>query len=847
MISLILRNFAVTDQSVSNVVQHTTLSMKSFMQYWFVVFGILATVTGASAQGTIKGTVTDKESGSPLSGIRIQLWQAGKTGKGAYSKSSGEFTLASVAAGKYTLSFSGVGRKRMEIPTEVKDGETVTVNSAMETETAKLENITVYGAARREQKLTDAPAAISTVLPEDIHRAATHGQLGKALEHIQGVDVVQSGMNDFNINTRGFNNSINRRMLVLLDGRDPSTPLLNLVEWNSFQTDVADVKSIEVVRGPGSALYGANAYNGVINITTNAPRDVLGGRISITGGQYGTLRASARYAGMINDNWSYKVNAGYSRQNQDWVTSRQRDTTKPNNGLEYPGIAFDVLGNRQGLGVIGSIDSLINAHKTAFNYFATARVDYNFSDDERLLAEGGFSKYGNEYFVNSTGRILIPEVDKPFARIAYNSPRWNVQAQWTNRYTPVPQTVLNAAATSAENSDVMTIEAQWNDSFLNGDLKLVAGASHETQSVNTTIIGALPLLAPDNQNHNFSGFYGQAEYNLLKNLQIVGAARLDRSSYFETQFSPKGAIVYSPIENHTFRVTVNRSFLRPSYGDRLRRSPGGAPVNLAKIDSTISAQTGVPMLGLSAATPVWNVGNPGVGVETAMSYEFGYKGIITEDLFVTVDAYINRRTNFISNPLGGLAPTVFPPVRYANDAANDSLRKMLGQANYDRLATYNDPTTGKSAPALIVTTTNIGLVEEKGLEIGANYYPMKQLMVFGNFAFLEAEVKENTVPTNKIKPNTSPRRYNIGAQYNASGQWDATLSFRYVDGFTWIAGLVEGYVPSYGVLNLNANYQVMKGLQIGVNVFNLLDRRHYEIFGGTILQRYIAGTASYSF
>lgn len=817
------------------------------MQYWFVVCSVLAAITGASAQGTIKGVITDKESGSALAGIRIQLWQMGKAGKGAYSKSNGAFMLAFVAAGKYTVSFSGVGRKRQEVSAEVKDGETVTLDAALETETAKLENITVYGAARREQKLTDAPAAISTVMPDDIRRATAHGQLGKTLEHIQGVDVVQSGMNDFNINTRGFNNSINRRMLVLLDGRDPSTPLLNLVEWNSFQTDIADVKSLEVVRGPGSALYGANAYNGVINITTNAPRDVLGGRMSITYGQYGTLRSSVRYAGMINDNWSYKINAGYSRQNQDWMVSRQRDTTKPNNGLEYPGIAFDVLGNRQGVGVIGSIDSLINAHRTAFNNFITARVDYNFSDDERILAEGGFSKYGNEYFVNSTGRILIPDVEKPFARIAYNSPHWNVQAQWTNRYTPIPQIVMNAAATSAENSDIMAIEAQWNESFLNGDLKVVAGASHETQSVNTTIIGALPLLAPDNQNHNFSGFYGQAEYNLLKNLQIVGAARLDRSSYFETQFSPKGAIVYSPVENHTFRVTVNRSFLRPSYGDRFRRSPGGVPVNLAKIDSTISAQTGAPMLGLSATTPVWNLGNPEVGVETAMSYEFGYKGIISEDLFVTVDAYINRRRNFISNPLGGLAPTVFPAVRYANAAANDSLKKMIGQANFDRLATYNDPTTGKAAPAFIVTTTNIGLVQEIGAEIGANYYPMKQLMLFGNFAYLEADTVENTVPTNKIQPNTSPYRYNIGAQYNVSDQFDATLSFRYVEGFTWIAGLVEGYVPSYGVLNLNANYKVMKGLQIGVNVFNLLDRRHYEIFGGTILQRYITGTASYSF
>ncbi|MCZ2131776.1 MAG: TonB-dependent receptor [Bacteroidetes bacterium] len=813
---------------------------------WVIVafFTLLSASPEVWAQGFVKGIVSDKETGTSLSGVRVQLAHGGKIVKGTYTKPDGSFSL-SAAAGKYKISFSSVGRKRADSVIAIQDGETATMNTALESEVARLENITVYGAARREQKLTDAPAAISTIMPDDLRRATAHGQIGKTLEHIQGVDVVQSGMNDFNINTRGFNNSINRRMLVLLDGRDPSMPLLNLVEWNSFQTDMADIKSLEVVRGPGSALYGANAYNGVININTYSPRDVIGTRVSVTGGEYGTFRASVRHAGEIGENWSYKVNAGYSRQNQDWVVSRQKDIAKPNNGLEYPGIAFDVPGMRQGLGYIGNIDSLINAHRVAYNAFGTLRLDYNFTDDERILVEGGFSKYGNEYFVNQTGRILIPEVNKPFARIAYNSPRLNVQAQWTQRLTPVPQTVLNAAATSAEGSQVGSIEAQWNNSFLNDDLKIVAGVSHEIQNVNTSVAGALQMLAPDNQHHSFTGIYGQIEYNLPGNLQLVGAARLDLSSYFDTQFSPKGAIVYTPIENQTFRFTVNHSFLRPSYADRYRRSPGGLPVDLARVDSAISTQTGAPALGLGSV-PVWNVGNPNVGVETAESFEFGYKGIISKDLFVTLDAYVNRRKNFISNPLGGLAPEVYRPIRYASAAANDSLRSIIGQANFDRLAQYNDPVTGKTAPAFIITPTNIGLVEEKGVELGVNYYALKNLLLTGNFAYLESQVLENIAPTNKIIPNVSPRRYNIAAQYTMP-DWDATLSFRYVDGFAWIVGLSEGHIPSYGVLNFNANYRFSNNLQLGVNVFNLLDRKHYEIFGGTYLYRYATASATYSF
>ncbi|MCZ2131777.1 MAG: TonB-dependent receptor [Bacteroidetes bacterium] len=821
------------------------LNFESSVLRVIIIFIILLSASPEVwAQGFVKGIVSDKETGTSLSGVRVQLAHGGKIVKGTYTKPDGSFSL-SAAAGKYKISFSSVGRKRADSVIAIQDGETATMNTALESEVARLENITVYGAARREQKLTDAPAAISTIMPDDLRRATAHGQIGKTLEHIQGVDVVQSGMNDFNINTRGFNNSINRRMLVLLDGRDPSMPLLNLVEWNSFQTDMADIKSLEVVRGPGSALYGANAYNGVINISTYSPRDVIGTRVSVTGGEYGTFRASMRHAGETVENWSYKVNVGYSRQNQDWIVSRQKDTAKPNFGLEYPGISFDVPGLRQGIGYIGNIDSLVEARRVAYNAFGTLRLDYNFTDDERILAEGGFSKYGNEYFVNQTGRVLVPEANKPFVRIAYSAPRWNVQAQWAQRITVIPQVVLNAAATSAEGSTVGSLEIQRNDAFLNDDLKIIAGASHEIQNANTTVAGALSMIAPDDQRHNFTGIYGQAEYNLLENLQLVGAARLDLSSYFDTQFSPKGAIVYTPIENQTFRLTVNRSFLRPSYGDRFRRSPGGLPIELARIDSAVSAQTGAPALGLGRV-PVWNLGNPNIGVETAESFEFGYKGIINKDLFVTLDVYVNRRKNFISNPLGGLAPEVYRPIRYASAAANDSLRSIIGQANFDRLAQYNDPVTGKTAPAFIITPTNIGLVEEKGVELGVNYYALKNLLLTGNFAYLESQVLENIAPTNKIIPNVSPRRYNIAAQYTMP-DWDATLSFRYVDGFAWIVGLSEGHIPSYGVLNFNANYRFSNNLQLGVNVFNLLDRKHYEIFGGTYLYRYATASATYSF
>ncbi|MBS1538227.1 MAG: TonB-dependent receptor [Bacteroidetes bacterium] len=816
--------------------------MRNIVSYLVMVCAVITTVSAQS--GNITGKVSSKESDAASAvTVRVQNQKLRTT-----TNIQGVYTLSVVRPGEQTIIFSGPGFKETTKKVTVVAGETVTLNVELETSDIPMSEVTVYGAARRMQKITEAPAAISVVLPSDIERGNSHGQLAKTLDNFPGVAVVQSGMNDFNVNTRGFNNSINRRVLVLLDGRDPSTPLLNLVEWNSFQSSLSDVSKIEVVRGPGSALFGANAYNGVINITTATPLDVIGTRVSVTGGEYETFRANIRHAGEISDNWSYKLTANYSRQKQAWISSRD---TAHGGSLEYPGLGADVIDGRvrrAGIDSIGSIADLIAANDIAKSISGTARVDYNLSPTELITAEIGASRYGGEYFVNTTGRILINDVEKPFARLAYNSKHWNVLANWSRRNALSPHIVMNATATSSERSDVAVIDAQWNDSFMDENLRLILGASHEYQHVNTTTVGASPLLSPDNLHNNFSGLYGQFEYRLLDNLQLVGAARFDRSTFIESQFSPKGGIVYTPIQNHTFRLTVNRSFLRPSYSDKFRRSViGGLPpsVNLAKIDSTISAQTGVEKLGLPSVTPqVLFLGNPTIGVETALSYEFGYKGVITKELYVTVDGYWNHRTNFISQALGGLAKDYYKQIRYGNAQADSLMRVMLGASNYDRYQGLSlDVSTG--LPAFSISPTNIGLINEYGLELGVNYYPINNLLLSANFTSLSYDIVENKVTAQKIVPNTSPARVNLGAQYEEQGVFDVGINIQGVKGFEWVAGLVQGSVPEYWVVTLNAGYNFTKDLRLGVNVFNLLDRKHYQIFGGTILRRYATAEVSF--
>jgi outer membrane receptor protein involved in Fe transport len=150
------------------------------------------------------------------------------------------------------------------------------------------------------------------------------GQAPAALQTVPGADVVQSGVNDFNVNARGFNSSLNRRVLVLQDGRDLAIAFLGSQEWNGMTQPLEDLGKVEMVRGPGSALYGANAFSGVINIETPTAREALGTKMTLAGGELETIRGDLRHATMLaNDRFGIRLNAGYNRSDT-WSRSRTR-------------------------------------------------------------------------------------------------------------------------------------------------------------------------------------------------------------------------------------------------------------------------------------------------------------------------------------------------------------------------------------------------------------------------------------------------------------------------------------------------------------------------------------------
>ena len=162
----------------------------------------------------------------------------------------------------------------------------------LEPKAVALGDLTVTAASKEPERIVEAPAAVSSIEPRVLQATGATGQAPLALAQTPGVDIVQSGVNDFNINARGFNSSLNRRVLTLLDGRDLAIDFLGSQEWNSLTVSTEDMRGMELVRGPGSALYGPNAFAGVLNMTTLSPREALGGRVSAS---VGGLSLEARW------------------------------------------------------------------------------------------------------------------------------------------------------------------------------------------------------------------------------------------------------------------------------------------------------------------------------------------------------------------------------------------------------------------------------------------------------------------------------------------------------------------------------------------------------------------------
>ncbi len=834
-----------------------------------VLLGAVALwAASAAAQdvGSVSGTVTRSGEGSPISGVTVSIRALNLT---TVTSPSGRFVLQRVQAGTHTVTFRWPGFSPRDLEVVVTAGQTANADVALEATPIALGEIVVSGASRIPERAVEAPAAISTIEPQVLDNVSITGQIGIAVSTLPGVDVTQSGVNDFNINARGFNSTLNRRVLVLQDGRDLAIAFLGAQEWNGLSVPLEDFERVEMVRGPGSALYGANAFSGVLAISTPAARQIAGTKVTLGGGELESFRGDLRHAGVLGEGrFGYRANFGYSR-NDTYSRSRTNPgslaaeyaeaTTEP---VVPPTPGFE-LRPLNGQSVAGPGQPAVGDRQPLQTIFGSGRFDYYADNGSVVTAEGGASQVENELFVTGIGRVQVLKGFKPWARVAWAADRFNLMGWYTGRDTKEPQVSLASGAPLTEQSGIYHVEGQTNHNFAGDRGRFIVGASYRIYNVNTD--GTLMLLSDDDRSDKYYSGYGQLEFKLVPQLRAVVAGRYDNGDLFESEFSPKAALVFSPSEDHSFRASFNKAFQTPNYSEFFLNAAAGPPANFAALEAGLRASplgpalAGVPNgqlfaggpTGASSAVPVRAQGNRNLEVEKVTGWELGYKGNLGRRAFFAVDFYLNELTNFVTDLLPGVNPEFGAWTSPA--AVPAQFRASLEGAVRAQLIAAGQPVAaagltrlGNGSTAIVVSYANAGEVDEKGVELSGGYQLTNELSVTASYTYFDFEVKSQAVG-DKLLPNTPQHKGTIAISYTGAQGLDLGANVKLVDGFEWAAGVFAGYVPAQETVDLTAGYRINNNLRIHAVATNVFDQQRFQMFGGSVIGRRVLGGVTANF
>jgi outer membrane receptor protein involved in Fe transport len=810
--------------------------------------------------GLISGRVTDSR-GRPLSGVVVAVERLGLS---VATSTTGSYVLARVPAGRQVLQFHLIGYAPHQLRIDVPADTQFTVDVVLDAQPIELGSVLVEGVSRAPDRMIDAPAAVEVVRPATAEAVSIAGQAPLALARVPGLDVAQGAVTDFNVNARGFNTLFSRKMLVLQDGRDLAIGHLGSQLWGALSEPLEDLGRIEVIRGPGSALYGANAYNGVINITTPAARDIVGTKLTVGGGELGTARADVRQAGVwFHDRLGYRVNLGYTRSD-DWTRSRTaRDGSDWKEEYAPATSTTPTFPRPDSLPLIGQTKDSVTGQALGtpdplVTVYGSARVDYYAANRSVVTLEGGTARVDNAVAVGGVGRNQFPRVLRPWARLAWGADGSAVSAWYSGAsFSPV---LLASGTTLYADESLFHLEGRTSRTFHGDAGRVVVGASVQDNKVNSkgTILG----LANDDRSDQYYGAFAQLEYG-VGHVRLIGAVRWDDSDLFPTQLSPKGALVFSPTKNHAVRLTVDRAFLTPDLASLFAAFAAGPGVeNLSAIEAQLRASSSVgPALANvpvgtlftnSAAVPESALGNPHLVPQTVTSYEIGYKGQYGQRVFITLDAYDAHVQNFTTGflPAGTTAlnpdfkPWTAPPEvpaasRAAVDSAVLSALTALGSTVKNGLTRLADGTT-----AIVLSSGNVGTVDEWGVELGTSVSLTRGLTFSASYTWYNFAIRQNLVG-NVLTPNTPHNKGTVAFDYAGRQGIDVGVDARIVSRYHWRTGVWNGDVPASQIVNLNVGYRVNPYLRAFANATDLFDQQRFQVYGGAVIgRRVLAGVTS---
>ena len=538
-----------------------------------VALAALSPLNLLAQQANITGSVTDLETGSPVNDAAVQV--LGLAVGPVATNESGAFSV-SVPPGTHSILVTRIGYETSRTDgVSVEPGGTVSVAIELRSQALVL-NPLVVTASRREEKELDAPASVSTLTGEQLSRliARTPADHVKTLP---GVDLAATGLTQSYVVVRGFNNVSSGRLLSIVDNRYARIPALRINAINMIPTTDMDIERIELARGPGAALYGPNAAEGVMHIITASPIDRPGTTVSMGGGERSVFQLLFRSANAVSERFGLKVSGQYLRGN-DWeyvdpweVAARETNPGHPRIGVRDP----------------------VNER-----YFADLRTDFRFSDDGEFILSGGLNNSLSSINLTSVGSAQTHDWQYRYGQARLLKGRLFAQFFLNQTHSGDNSYLLRSGELIVDRSRTMAAQVQHGFDWGTRQ-RFTYGL--DWQHIEPRSEGTIYGRNEDDDLLIETGVYLHSETRLGDRFDLVTALRIDdHNRLAEFNLSPRAALVFRPAEGHNLRLTYNQAYATPSTSSLFLDIPTGMIPIAPGVGYTLRAQ-GVPAGGLTFA------------------------------------------------------------------------------------------------------------------------------------------------------------------------------------------------------------------------------------------------------
>ncbi len=532
------------------------------------------------AQGQIAGTVVD-DSGEGLIGANIIVQG---TTEGTVTDFDGSFSFNTTQSFPLTVvvSFTGFNSQDVELT-----GPTSNLSVTM-SEGILLGNDVVISASRRREKIQEAPASISVISARKM-AASPNDNPVRNIVSMPGVTVQQQSASVINIQLRGDGGIFGSASFPILDYRSLSGPGLGTFDALNSPISNIDVDRIEVVRGPGSALYGPDVTSGVVHFISKSAIDQPGTTVELIGGELSTIGGSIRHATKVSDKFGFKINGVLKRGDEFTLNpNNPRDAQQLalfsntvsaptiTNGVVDPTGPGTLLLSREDLDPDGD-GNLLQDHWNQF--LLNANLEFRPSDDFSINIAGGTNS-ASHVFYNSQGEGLS-QATEYWAQGRFQKGGLFGQLFWlTNDGGPPdnPTFLYQTGLSTRVQRTQLEAQLQYNfdvPSFLNSNF--TAGFDYRSSDANT--FNQVYGRNEEDDQFNIFGGYLQGKFALGDKLDLVLAGRIDQFNFLdETAFQPRAVLVYKPSPKHTFRGGYNKAIGSPTQLQTNIDFPVAAPV-----------------------------------------------------------------------------------------------------------------------------------------------------------------------------------------------------------------------------------------------------------------------------